>query len=456
MKKQKSRAAALYSTALYSTALLSALLLLSSLAHAQWTDRHINNTSRQYDEVSWAIAHNAFNSPQMYATSTDAGGKNQQWGIATQLENGIRGLQIDVHYGLTRNVGKGYYVYLAHGASWHWMGVCEIFLPQIKKFLEKHKREIITLRIQPAFGAGDTRHVVDAFHGRGHRCRSSADVSEYLYRSPPQALGKRTIQSLINANERLIVMTEKRTAAMPSWMIDEFGAGISFQNLYKASHPNHLYEANKFDIDHRAAARGDRYAAMLTVNNFATDPPLAYGNASKSRDANASALRKARDSWFAFAKRPSLTADFVDEGNFMREIATLNRLHEVKGRFVPAGGGMSPTHKLHNVKISTNTMPRGLKIYGAQAYANGAYSFPAIKARDPRATSGDSSAAALAHQPHKITTIKFSHPQWSFYPQAINLTKYAGASSKVARQDVHYWRKTEPTPATVKKLQQAN
>ena len=373
------------------------------------------NRNRRYDEISWLVNHNAFQNPEIKATDLGAGGKNQEHSIRTQLNNGVRSFMIDLQYGRVSNLFKGQFLRLGHGIGgyFHWMEMCD-FLKYVKDFLDANRNEIITLHMQ-IDGGVTANQIKDAFNGRGNRCNSRADIDHYLYtQSGPNKLWP-TLNQMIASNKRLVVLSERDFgSSAPSWLHYEFS--YTRQNDFSASQVDQLTQTHRYQLNGNPG-RGDSRSSLLTINNFATDAPLGYGDGNKSAHANGYSLMhaKLRDSWFSFAKRPSMAVDFYERNNYSARsvVNDANRWNEVRGRFKFANGAD------FTEVVTTNSNYSGenpWRIKGAKTQARLFYSFPA------RTGEG--------------RIITFSHPNYNFSPSQIRLSDFDGNSKTTYMRDI--------------------
>lgn len=394
------------------TLLTIALLCFISVQSQKTSDL---NKYRLYDEVSWLITHNAYQNPEINASDSGAGGKNQQHSINGQLNNGVRSFMIDLQYGRVSNWFKGEFLHLGHGAGgyWHWMEMCD-FLEDIKVFLDRNRNEVITLHMQ-IDGGVTVNHIRDAFNGRGNRCNSRADIDHYLYAQPQRNKRWPALNTLISTNKRLIVLSEKNFGnSAPSWLHYEFG--YTRQNDYAANQVGQLTQTHRYDIAGNPG-RGDNRSSLLTINNFAVDSPFGYGDGNKAADANGfdKMNTKLIRSWFSFAKRPSIAVDFYEKNNYSARsvILAANTINEVRGRFKYANGSDFTDYVMTNSNFNGENPWR---IHGAKTRARLHYSFPA--------------------RPGESRVIKFSHSNYNFSPSEIRLGDYEGNSKKTYSKDI--------------------
>ena len=100
---------------------------------------------RRYDEVAYVTTHNAM-------SNRAAGwlGPNQNFGIARQLEDGVRGLMLDVH----DHEGSPY---LAHGSVQFGKLPLVDGLREVRRFLDHERSEVVTIIFESYVDAEATR-----------------------------------------------------------------------------------------------------------------------------------------------------------------------------------------------------------------------------------------------------------------------------------------------------------
>lgn len=192
--------------------------------------------AKKFNEVSTVMTHNAFN-------NTDDGFilTNQTHTISTQLENGVRGLMLDVY-----NVDGVISQY--HGFSTLGIEPLSEDLAEIKNFLDNNPNEIISIIFQSAVTSTDIENELD-----------NAGLMSYLHH---HTLGTEwaTLQEMINDNERLVIFSES----------DD---GLATQTWY------HYAWAHVFDTDysysfptdfHCGVNRGDVSNDLYLVNHWIT------------------------------------------------------------------------------------------------------------------------------------------------------------------------------------------
>ena len=149
---------------------------------------------KRYNEVAYLTTHNAFNSKQDSFLFP-----NQKSNIAEQLNNGVRGLMIDVYDDNGSTVV--YHAYKFLGSQ-----PLSVYLNDIKYFLENNPNEIITIILESYTSSNAIEYEI-----------SKVGLLDYLHIQDVNSLWP-TIQSMINSNKRLVIFSDKNDASeKQSW-----------------------------------------------------------------------------------------------------------------------------------------------------------------------------------------------------------------------------------------------
>lgn len=228
------------------TALALALpLVVSSCDDAGPTkcSGHAELCDRSFDQVAFPATHNS-----MANTDENRAAANQTHNIARQLDDGIRGLMLDTHYVPTTPPT----VMLCHGICFADDQTLEDGLGVIRRFLDSHPGEIVTIIFESYVSKEDT---AAAFAASG--------AMRYVYAHP---LGTPwpTLREMIDADHRLVVFTDSDATNGSDgfeWYMDQWAEG--FQNPYAAK------TAADFSC---AVDRGSGSNPIFIMNHFLTDP----------------------------------------------------------------------------------------------------------------------------------------------------------------------------------------
>lgn len=192
--------------------------------------------AKKYNEVTSVMTHNAFNNSDDGFTLT-----NQTHGIAQQLNDGVRGLMLDVY-----DIDGVISVY--HGFEILGTEPLSEDLGEIKDFLDNNSNEVISIIFESHVTALDIENEL-----------TSAGLMPYLHH---QTLGEEwpTLQEMINANERLVIFSESNDgSASQTWY--HYAWAHTFDTNYSYSLPT------DFDC---GVNRGDISNSLYLVNHWIT------------------------------------------------------------------------------------------------------------------------------------------------------------------------------------------
>lgn len=198
--------------------------------HAELCDRH-------FDEVAYATTHNAM-------SSSESGfvGPNQHYALWRQMEDGIRGLMLDVHAASDGTVS------LCHASCG--LGGFPLVdgLADIRAFLDCHPAEVMTIIFESYVPESD---IADAF--------ATSDLLRYVH-AQDAASPWPTLREMIAADERLVVFTADTSRTLPWHM---YSYDYAWENPYSAATPSDLSCAED---------RGSRTKSLWIFNHFLTNP----------------------------------------------------------------------------------------------------------------------------------------------------------------------------------------
>ncbi len=244
--------------------------------------------ARRFDEVSWLTSHNAMSSEARSFASP-----NQHETITAQLQRGVRGLMLDVHPWHDD-------VWLCHGtclagAQRHVEGLCEV-----AQFLDANPTEVVTI-IYESYVPGAS--VVADLRAVG----LDADAHTQRAGDPWP-----TVNAMVDANRRLVVLTDREGGAAP-WYMPVWDHAQ--ENPYEARTPADLSCAMN---------RGRATNPLFILNHFLTNP-LASPELARTVNFNP-VLRDHADRCQRERMRRAnfVTLDFVDLGDGLAVTRALN------------------------------------------------------------------------------------------------------------------------------------
>lgn len=295
--------------------------------------------AKKYDEVAYLTTHNAFN-----ATDQGFSFPNQNIGITAQLNMGVRGLMLDVYY--LNGVPTVY-----HGFSFLGNVPLVSNLEEIRLFLEGNPTEIVSIIFECYVDA-------DAIEG----AMNSAGLASYLY-AKPVGQDWDSLGDMIANNKRLVVFTD----------VDDWGVGQEWYHYawdYAVETHFTVNSSAAFTNDfNRGAPTND----LFIFNHFVTSAALGTGVLYEAQVVNQYSflMNRIQGHFNEYAKFPNfITLDFVDEGNGMQVVDSLN-----------ASGFILSTEKLVNSTLRVSPNPSGeyLNVWGLDPSA--AYTYELIDAR---------------------------------------------------------------------------
>jgi hypothetical protein len=275
---------------------------------------------RSLDQVSFAATHNSM-------SAADQPGwrfAQQETGIRAQLDAGIRGLLIDMHYAIRTSRGvqnipiakvderlgripKSPYVYLCHTICGLGATRASDALADVREFLEAHPREVVMISIEDYVSPRD---VAATFEESG--------LSHYVWRGPV-APRLPTLSEMVDSDQRVLVMTENLTDDALPWLHAQFD--LFQETPYRFSTPAEVAATSSCRPN-----RGNERNPLFLLNNWVdTSPFPRKSNAVVVNEVDA-LLKRARTCEEVRDRLPNLVAvDFYELGDVLGVVAELNR-----------------------------------------------------------------------------------------------------------------------------------
>ncbi|MFT5860662.1 MAG: hypothetical protein ACI865_002776 [Flavobacteriaceae bacterium] len=260
---------------------------------------------KRYDEVAYLTTHNAFNS--------EAGGfslPNQNFDIATQLNEGVRAFMIDVYTWFGTTV-----VYHGTGV----LGTSPLVdeLNKISSFLSANPNEIVTVILEANVSANDIETSINA-----------SGLNAYLY---THSLGTSwpTLQEMIDADTRLVILSD---------VDDASGSQAWYHYVWAFAVETH-FSANStadFNCDFN---RGDSLNDLFIFNHFITNSVLGTGMPGEAAIINANPyfIDRVRACQLEKSKFPNfITVDFYDLGDSKLVVDELNDVVSLSVQGLPS------------------------------------------------------------------------------------------------------------------------
>jgi hypothetical protein len=272
---------------------------------------------RTLDEVAFATTHNSM-------SAADQPGwrfTQQERGIPSQLDAGIRGLLIDMYYGIRTSrgvqnlplskvgrrgldLGGGRDVYLCHTLCGVGATRATDALRDVRDFLAEHRREVVVISIEDHVRPRDVARVFE---------RSGLD--RYVWRG---ARRYPTLGEMVESDQRVVVMAENRTDGVP-WLRSQFD--LVQETPYRFGKPAEL-AAESSCRPNRGRARG----RLFLLNNWIDTSPFPSARNAAEVNAFGTLLRRARACERIRDRTPNLVAvDFYEQGDVLGVVRELNR-----------------------------------------------------------------------------------------------------------------------------------
>lgn len=243
--------------------------------------------ARPYDQVAVVGTHNSMSSAE-----DDWLGPNQNLNTLSQLELGVRALNLDVY----EEEGE---LLTCHGYCSLGSRPLDEALVELREWLDAHPKQVLSLTFQSAISA---EQVAESFQ--------AADLTRLSFARTPEQPWP-TLEQMIQDDTRLVVWTD-REGGDPGWYAD-----IS-QHVWET---NYAYkEVEDFDCSFR---RGREDQSYVILAHFLTDPIASPELAAQANDG--AVLRERVAECEALGRRPNLIlVDFVDLGEVFDVVDEIN------------------------------------------------------------------------------------------------------------------------------------
>jgi hypothetical protein len=313
----------------------------AALSSIEACNGHPELCDRRLNQVAFAMTHNSMSAADIPNWMFP----NQERGIREQLEDGVRGFMIDVHYGVPvgdrvktlieneENARKKYEaalgkegveaamrirdrligekeeerdVYMCHG-------FCELgdtrfvtALEEMRDFLVANPNEVLIVIIQDE---GVTPPDVAA-------CFAKSGLEEFVYKGsvkPPWP----TLREMIGRDERVLVFAENNAEGVP-WYHPAFD--VLQETPYGFKDPSEFSNAPN---------RGDTGGSLLLMNHWIQTAPAPLPSNAEIVNAYDLLLKRARACKRERQMMPNLVAvDFYRTGDLFKVVRTLNGIKE--------------------------------------------------------------------------------------------------------------------------------
>ena len=250
-----------------------------------------NLCNLRYDQVCYATTHNAFNYQGSFLFP------NQSAPVAQQLQDGVRGLMLDVYWLNNRPT-----VY--HGNNFLGNQPLINILDDIKTFLDQNPTQVVTIIFECYITAAQ---MADVF--------SQANLLPYLH-AQSAAQPWPTLGTMVSNDTRLVVFTDVNDGQAYPWY--HYVWDYAVETHYTA------HSRSDFSCNYN---RGNAANSLFILNHFITNTTFGYGILDSAQAINDSSYLhpRALDCWAMTGKIPNfLTVDFHDQGDLIMVKNLLN------------------------------------------------------------------------------------------------------------------------------------
>lgn len=301
---------------------------------------------RRFNEVAYLTTHNAFNCQENNFSLP-----NQTWGITKQLQDGVRGLMIDVY-----ESGGTLTVY--HGSSFLGSELLSDILEEIKTYLDSNSNEVISIIFESYTSASSIENAL-----------AQSGLSGYLFEKL-QGEPWPVLQEMIDSGKRLVIFSEKN---------DGSSAQPWYHFIWDHAVETHftVHDTADFSCNFN---RGDSANALFILNHFITNL-IGVGVPAQAEIANSNPyfINRAVECWQTHNKFPNFVAvDFYEKGQCKDVVNALNDMLPVSEhsgkKYMVLQCRPNPAEDLINIDIPESfTRPFMLCMYqvsGVPVYMN--------------------------------------------------------------------------------------
>lgn len=254
--------------------------------------------AKKYNETVFACTHNAYNYP---TKPTNFILNNQNQSIQQQLNDGISALMLDLYYADDEES-----ILLYHGTSLAGSNALDNELTIVKNYLDNNTTGIITLILECYVTFPDFKKAIE-----------KSGLAAYLYNPKPSGEWP-LLQDMIDANERLVILTDVKDLTADDWYI--YMWDVAFETHY----------SNKSSADFSCDSnRGNTKNDLFIFNHFITQSIIGTGLVDSSAIVNQYdfLLNRLSECQTHHTQMPNfVTVDFYDRGNVIEVVNYLNEL----------------------------------------------------------------------------------------------------------------------------------
>lgn len=245
---------------------------------------------RPYDAVAYPTTHNAMSNAEERWVAP-----NQNVSMWQQLEDGVRGLMLDVY----EDEGE---TLLCHGFCRLGSRPLTEALIELRTFMDCHPAEVLTIIFEPHV---DEPLIAASFEAAG--------LLPYLHEQPLGASWP-TLRAMIESGRRLVIFTETSDVSLP-W----------YHHAYSYAWDNDYANRTPSDLDCEVN-RGAGESSVFILNHFLT-APIAMRSLAEMINHNPFFIDQVRRCESETGQLPNfITVDFHDIGDLFEVVDAMNGL----------------------------------------------------------------------------------------------------------------------------------
>ncbi len=277
---------------LYKCSFFVLLIIMINIQLTAQCNGHADLCDRKFNEVAMVMTHNAYN-----INEEGFQGPNQTFSISRQLNDGVRGLMMDIH-------DQNGEVVVYHGFSLLGSQPLQEDLAEIKTFLDNHPNEIVSIIFETNVTSTQLENeLIDA------------GLFSYLH---SHTLGTEwaTLQEMIDAGERLVIFSESDNG-----LSNQAWYHYAWEHVFDT--PYSFSDASEFNCD---LNRGSSSNSLFLVNHWITNA-VGLGDSLQAASVNVNPLliNRLNECETAFSRIPNfIGVDFYHIGDALENANTLN------------------------------------------------------------------------------------------------------------------------------------
>jgi len=272
--------------------------------------------NHRFDEVTWLVSHNAFNNKK----DTNWLAPNQAKNIRDQLNDGVRGLMIDLHSYKDK-------VYLCHNAcdksSFLTAGLNRqepgnVFNPVVS-FLRDNRNAVVTIFIEDYISKDQLRKLLDG-------TKDLRGLQFDPYKEDVRGRGWPKVGDMVNSNKRLLIFSDRSDKAE---LGVGFGPDFTTENYWSVGMVTSDYNCKSRWDNMPLNKQEGRYERLFVMNHFRDVPFTMASNIIDNKE-NIIMDRVEKYCLPKAGRKPNFIAlDFYEYGDGRRVVERMNEVRAV-------------------------------------------------------------------------------------------------------------------------------